>query len=251
MNRMLVLGTEIDRISSSGAVERALSCMEGRRGAYVVTPNTEIVLSARKCPELREAIRASSLSIPDSVGIGIACRILGTPIEERIPGIDFALSLFPEMAKREMSVFLFGAREGVAERAACALCLSFPGLRIAGTADGYSDLLEEEALIERIDSASPDLMLICLGSPKQELWMHRNASRLRVGLMAGLGGALDVFSGDLRRAPPAWRNAGMEWLYRLLNEPQRIKRVSGLPRIVFAAARNRIGGNGPVWKRES
>lgn len=251
MNRTLVLGTEIDRISFAGAIEQALVCMDERHSAYVVTPNTEIVLAAGKDEALRRAIRASALSLPDSVGVQLACRILGMPIAERIPGIDFVLALLPHMAEKGRSVFLLGAKEGVAVRAADALRARFPGLVIAGTENGYFDCRDEDALIERINAVSPDLLLVCLGTPKQELWMHRSAARLRVGLMAGLGGALDVFSGDLPRAPTRWRRVGLEWLYRLLKEPKRIKRAAKLPLIVFAAAGNRIKGERKTWQRES
>ena len=251
MKRMLVLGTEIDRVSHPEAIELALSCMDRRCGDYLVTPNTEIVLRAETNPELREAIRSSSLSIPDSVGISLAGRILGTPVTERIPGIDFASSLFDKMAEGKKSVFLLGAREGVALRAAEELEKKYPGLRIAGTENGYFDRREEAALIERINFASPDLLLVCLGSPKQELWMYQNAPHLHVGLMAGLGGALDVFSGDVRRTPVKWREMGLEWLFRFFQEPRRINRVSRLPRIVLAAALSRIGGDETAWKRES
>lgn len=251
MNRMLVLGTEIDRISFSEAIELALNSMEHRRGDYLVTPNTEIVLCADKSPELREAICGATLSLPDSIGVEIACRILGTPIAERIPGIDFASALFGRMADRRQSVFLLGARDGVAARAAAALLARFPGIGIAGTENGYFDRSIEEDIVGRINSASPDLLLVCLGSPKQELWMHRNAPRLRVGLMAGLGGALDVFSGDVPRAPESWRKIGFEWLYRLLREPKRAKRAVKLPLIVFAAIRKRIKGEREIWQRES
>ncbi|MBR2583164.1 MAG: WecB/TagA/CpsF family glycosyltransferase [Oscillospiraceae bacterium] len=251
MNRTLVLGAEIDRISFAGAIDLAFGFMNERRGAYVVTPNTEIVLRARKNLELRRAIRAAVLSLPDSVGVVIACRILGTTIEERIPGIDFAAALLSRMAGEGRSVFLLGAREGVAARAADALCAALPGLVIAGTGNGYFNSAEEDALINRINAASPDLLLVCLGAPRQELWMHRNASRLRVGLMAGLGGALDVFSGDVPRAPARWRQGGFEWLYRLVREPKRIKRAAKLPLIIFAAAWDRIKGERNTWQKGS
>ena len=251
MKRTLVLGTEIDRISFAGAIELSLELMNERRGAYVVTPNTEIVLSARKNAPLRRAIRCAALSLPDGAGIQIACRILGAPITERIPGIDFAAALLSRMAEEKKSVFLLGAREGVAVRAAAALRAEHPGLVIAGAENGYFDCRDEDALLGRINAASPDLLLVCLGSPKQELWMHRNASRLQVGLMAGLGGALDVFSGDVSRAPQRWRESGLEWLYRLWREPKRIKRDARLPLIVLAAAWNRIKGERETWQKES
>ncbi len=251
MNRTLVLGAEIDRISLAGAIEQALGCMDRRRSAYVVTPNTEIILAAGRDEALRRAIRGAALSLPDSVGVQIACRILGTPITERIPGIDFALALLPRMAEKGRSVFLLGAREGVAVRAADALRARFPGLVIAGAENGFFDGRDEDALIGRINAVSPDLLMVCLGSPKQELWMQRCAARLRVGLMAGLGGALDVLSGDVPRAPARWRRDGLEWLYRLLREPKRLKRAAKLPLIVFAAAGNRIKGERKTWQRES
>ena len=251
MNRLLVLGTRIDRISQAGAIELALENMKERRGAYAVTPNTEIVLRARNDPALRDAISHAALSLPDSVGVEAAARILGTPIKERVPGIDFAADLLARMAEEGASVFLLGAREGVARRAAAALCGRFPGLVIAGAENGYYKSGDEDALIARINAASPDLLLVCLGSPKQELWMRRNAARLRVGLMTGLGGALDVFAGDIPRAPENWRRAGLEWLYRLLREPSRLRRVVVLPQILLFAVRNRIKGERKTWQKES
>ena len=251
MKRSAVLGTEIDRISLTGAAEQALALMVQRRGAYVVTPNTEIVLLARRNPELRAALGAADLSICDGVGVLIASHILGDPIAERIAGIDFASALLSRMAERSMNVFLLGSKEGVAARAADALRRAYPGLVIAGTENGFFDARDEDTLIERISTLSPDLLLVCLGSPKQELWMYRCASRLRVGLMAGLGGALDVFSGDVERAPPLLRRYGLEWLYRLLRQPERLKRDLALPRIVISALRNRIGGKKQKWQTEN
>ena len=251
MNRVFVLGTEIDRISLSGAIELALDCMNSRCAAYVVTPNTEMILAARRDPALHSAMRGAVLALPDSVGVQLAGCILGAPITERIPGIDFAAALMSRMAAEGKNVFLFGAREGVAARAAEALRAAYPGLVIAGAENGYVDGVDEPALVEKISAASPDLLLVCLGTPKQELWMNRNAARLRVGLMIGLGGSLDVFSGDVHRAPIRWRRAGLEWLYRLLRQPKRIKRAVRLPLIVFAAAICRIKGEKESWQKEN
>lgn len=242
MRQVSVLGTKIDVITLPEAVEFALSCMDERQGAIVVTPNTEIVLRARKDSDLRAALAAAALSLCDGVGVLIASRILGDPLGERIPGIDFASALLSQMAKRAKSVFLLGAREGVAARAADALQKDFPGLVIAGTAGGFFDAESETALIGEINARSPDLLLVCLGTPKQELWMRRCSPYLQVGLMAGLGGALDVYAGDVKRAPPFWRRCGLEWLYRLLKQPERLKRDLALPQIFFSALRDRIGG---------
>ena len=242
MRRVPVLGVSVDCPSMTEAVDRARELMRSRGGAYAVTPNAEILLAAQSDPALRAALDGAALSLPDGIGVLLAARILGTPIPQRIPGVDFALALLERMAGEGRSVFLLGARPGVADEAARRLCRSCPGLRIAGTQNGYFSAAQEETLIERINAASPDLLMVCLGSPKQELWMRRSAARLRVGLMIGLGGTLDVLSGRVPRAPACWRRCGMEWLYRLLRQPSRLPRVTPLPRIVSAAILHRIRG---------
>ena len=106
-----------------------------------------------------------------------------------------------------------------------------PGLRIAGTHDGY--FKDDAPVVEAINAAEPDLLLVCLGAPKQELWMHKNAAALRVGLMIGAGGSVDIYAGTAQRAPEAWCNAGLEWLYRLLKEPKRLGRQMELPKFML------------------
>ena len=143
------------------------------------------------------------------------------------------------MAQAEKTLFLLGAKPGVAESAAQALQERFKGLKIVGTNDGYFS--DDEPIVEKINAVSPDLLLVCLGAPKQELWMQKNAPALKVGLMAGLGGSLDVFAGVVERAPEAWQKLGLEWLYRLKKEPGRIKRMSNLPKFGFAVLGRRMG----------
>ena len=251
MKRALVLGTEIDRISFAGAIEHASTCMARRDGAYVVTPNAEIILNARNDCALQTALRAAAISLPDGVGAMLAARILGAPICERIAGIDFAQALLAYLNTQKGSVFLLGARDGVALRAAEALSGRYPSLIVAGAENGFFREEQEEELIAKINAVSPDLLLVCLGTPKQELWMYRHAPHLKVGLMAGLGGALDVFSGDLKRAPKAWRDRGLEWLFRLLQEPGRLRRVLRLPHIILLALYYRIGGDTRQCQTES
>lgn len=240
MTRRSILGIGIDEITLTGAVDHALQRIENRRGGYVVTPNTEIILAARRNRELCAALGEAALSLPDGAGVLLASRILGSTIDERIPGIDFAAALLAKMAEQGRSVFLLGARPGVAERASATLQRTCPGLVIAGTENGFFEQTDETSIIKRINSTSPDLLIVCLGSPKQELWMHRNAPRLQVGLMAGLGGALDVFAGDVKRAPFIWRRLCLEWLFRLLQQPERLKRNLMLPLIIPASISERI-----------
>lgn len=239
MSRIDVLGTKIDNISLADAVELAWRSLARREGFTVVTPNTEMVLEARKSEQLRLELGSSELVLPDGIGVVYASRILGTPIGGKVAGIDFASALLTRMAGQGRSVFLFGARPGVAEAAAEAISERYPGIRIAGTENGY--FTDDAPIIDKINAASPDFLMVCLGCPKQELWMAKNREKLRVGVMAGLGGALNVYAGTAERAPQKWIDLGLEWLYRLIKEPNRIRRMIKLPGIILAAVWKRIG----------
>jgi len=238
--RTEILGVGYDDVTMAEAVQRGLALIDEHRAAYVVTPNPEIIMLARENAALVSAIEDASLVLADGVGVTIGAKILGTPMKARVPGIDFASNLMAEMAKREMSVFLFGAKPGVAEKAAENLSEKYPGLRIVGVSDGY--FKDDAPIIEKINAAKPDFLFVCLGAPKQETWMQTNADKLDVGLMAGLGGCMDVYAGNVQRAPERWQKMGLEWLYRLLKEPSRIGRMMKLPKFVFAVIGQRIRG---------
>ena len=226
-----VLGVAFDNLTMDEAVERAWALMGERRAAYAVTPNPEIVMVCREDPEAKAAVAAASLTVADGIGVIYGARMLKTPLKQKIPGIDLTSRLFSRMAGEGKSVFLLGARPGVAEQAAQNLAEQYPGLLIAGTHDGY--FKEDAPVIEKVNAASPDLLLVCLGAPKQEKWMHEHAAKLAAGLMIGAGGSLDVFAGTAERAPEGWQKAGLEWLYRLIKEPKRIGRMMKLPRFLL------------------
>lgn len=226
-----VLNVQFDNISMENAVMCALNLIDAHRSAYVVTPNPEIVMLCREDPQTAAAVSGADLTIPDGIGIIYAAKLLKTPLKQKIPGIDFTLELLKRLASCNGKVFLFGGKPGVAEMAQTTLAQRFPGLNIVGTQDGY--FTDDAPIIERINAAAPDLLLVCLGAPKQERWMHDHAAQLKVGLMIGGGGSLDVFAGTVERAPEAWQRAGLEWLYRLLKEPKRITRMARLPKFMF------------------
>ena len=237
--RIEVLGVSFDDLTMPEAVGRALDEIESRSGGYVVTPNPEIVWLCRRDPALGRIVDGAALVLADGVGITLGAKILGRPLRARLPGIDFAACLMRELAACGQSVFLYGAKPGIAERAGEALRMQYPGLQIAGAADGYG---EDGPVRSAIQAAAPDLLLVCLGAPKQERWMAAHKGQLDVGLMAGLGGALDVFAGVAQRAPERWRKLGLEWLYRLLKEPRRIGRMLRLPLFLLAVIGQRLRG---------
>lgn len=240
MSRTDVLGVGFDNVTKAEAVERALALIDAREGRYVVTPNPEIVMLAKENPALKEALAGADIVLPDGAGIVKGAAILGRPMKEKVPGIDFACGVMARLAECGGSVYLFGAKPGVAEAAAETLRTKFPGLVISGTSDGYFS--DDGPIIEKIKDAAPDFLLVCLGAPKQELWMAKMSGKLPVGLMVGLGGSLDVFAGTVKRAPEAWQKLDLEWLYRLLKEPRRIGRMMKLPLFVIEAAGERLRG---------
>jgi len=238
--RIDVLGVGFDNLTMDEAVENAAEMIGSRTRGYVVTPNPEIVWLAREDQDFARVLRGASLVLADGIGIIYGAKILKRPLKEKVPGIDFACRLFERLAKNGGSVFLFGAKPGIAEKAAQNIAISYPGIVISGCESGYFD--DDAPIIERINAARPDLLLVCLGAPKQEKWMAANARKLDVGIMAGLGGSLDVLSGTVERAPVGWQKLGLEWLHRLLSDPRRIKRMIKLPMFLFAVIGQRIRG---------
>ena len=234
-----VLGIEFDGLTIGEAAARALALTKQPRSAYICTPNPEIVWDAQTDRALRGAIAGADMVLPDGIGIVWASRVLGCPVPERVAGIDLLMALLGRFHGR---LFLLGGRPGVAEHAAETIRAQFPDLTIVGCHDGYFD--DPESAYDAVCMAAPELILVCMGSPKQELFMVDFARILPAGLMIGLGGTLDVLAGDVPRAPERWRRLGLEWLYRLLREPWRIRRLGCLPRFVWAVFRERIKKRG-------
>ena len=165
--------------------------------------------------------------LPDGIGVIKGAAMLGTPLKEKTPGIEFAAGLMGEMAKEGKSLYLLGAKPGVAEQAAERLAAQYPGLKIAGTHDGY--FKDDAPVAEAIRQSGADCVFVCLGAPKQELWMAKWGPETGAHLLCGLGGSLDVFAGVVERAPKFWSDHGLEWFYRLCREPKRIGRMMKLP----------------------
>ena len=235
-----ILGVEFDPGTLGEAVELGASMAEGEGFHYVVTPNPEIVNLAREQEEYRQLLNKASLVLPDGIGIIYAGKLLGTPLKERVPGIDFAAGLMEKLAEKGISLYLLGAKPGVAQRAAERLRERYPGLVICGTGDGY--FTDSTAVVEDLRRAKAQVVFVCLGAPKQEQWMAEYGPQSGASLMLGLGGALDVFSGDVQRAPEAWQKFGLEWCYRLLHQPSRIGRMAKLPLFLLTAMKARGKG---------
>ena len=225
--RVNVLGVGFDNLTMDEAVARAVELLGEEGTHYVVTPNPEIVEVCRENLSAKIAVNEADLVLPDGIGVIKGAAMLGTPLKEKIPGIEFASHLMGKMAETGKSLYLLGAKPGVAEQAAARLAEQYPGLRIAGTHDGY--FREDGPVIEAIRQSGADVVFVCLGAPKQELWMKKNGAATGAKLLCGLGGSMDVFAGVVERAPKFWCDHGLEWFYRLCKEPKRIGRMMKLP----------------------
>ena len=225
--RVDVLGVGFDNLTLEEAAERGMELLRAEGPHYVVTPNPEIVEVCRENPAAREAVNGAALVLPDGIGIIKGAAMLGTPLKERVPGIEFAARLLERMAGEGMSLYLLGAKPGVAETAAERLREQYPGLRIAGVHDGYFQ--EDAPVVEDIRRSGADAVFVCLGAPKQELWMSKHGPSTGARLLCGLGGSLDVFAGVVERAPKFWSDHGLEWFYRLCTDPRRAGRMMKLP----------------------
>jgi len=225
--RIDVLGVGFDNYTMEEAIGEGLRMIEEGGAHYVVTPNPEIVEICRESDEAKAVINGADLVLPDGIGIIYGAKILKTPLKGRVPGIEYAQALMKVMAEKGLSLFLLGAKPGVAEQAAEKLHEKYAGLKIVGTHDGY--FKEDEGVIAAIRESGADVVFVCLGAPKQEFWMAKNGEATGAKLLLGLGGCLDVFSGNVKRAPAVFCKLGLEWFYRLITNPSRIGRMMKLP----------------------
>ena len=201
--RTEIMGVSFDNVTLEEAVRTGAKLAEGPGFSYVVTPNPEIVNAARADSSYQEVLNRATLVLPDGIGVIKAAKILGRPLKERVPGIDFASGVMSRLEKKGGRLFLLGAKPGVAEQAAENLKAKYPGLVICGTNDGY--FRDDAPVVEKIRAAEPDVAFVCLGFPRQERWMAEFGPQTGAHLMIGLGGALDVFSGNTKRAPAVWQ----------------------------------------------
>ena len=243
-----LLGVRVDPLSMTEAVDRVRVRLRDGPPGYVVTLNAVMLGRAAKDEGFRRIVDGAALVTADGMGTLLAARILGRRIPERVAGVDLTDQLCAMCARQGFHVFLFGGTPGVADEAARRLTARHPGLIVAGTQYGY-DAMDDAALADRIRQAGAHLLLVALGSPRQEIWLRRWLDRTGVRVGIGIGGTLDVFAGRARLAPPWIRNLGIEWLYRLLREPRRWRTAAALPRVIWMALAERFrekGKSGPT-----
>jgi N-acetylglucosaminyldiphosphoundecaprenol N-acetyl-beta-D-mannosaminyltransferase len=240
-----ILGCRVDAVSRAEAVDRIVALAHGEVPALVVTLGVEMTMYAQHDGRFRDVVNRSALSLCDTIGLLLASRARGGPLRERVTGVDLIDPLAEQSAaKGDLRFFFFGGAPGVAERAAIALRNRYPGVDIAGTRDGYFAPGQSPTIVASIVASKANVLLVGLGSPKQEYWLEEYLAATKCGVGIGVGGSFDVVAGTVPRAPRLWRRAGLEWLYRLIRQPSRWRRQLALPRFAFAATREAITHRG-------
>ncbi len=216
-----LLDVTFDNLTQAEAIHKATEFLEERRFHLIVTPGPEFLLEATAHQQFRDILNHADLSIADGMGIHLGTRLTGQRLRQRIPGADFVLDLMSVAAKKGSRVFLFGAKNGVAEQATKKLLQLYPTLNIVGIESGsrgHWTKLHDHRIVERIHLAKPDILLVALGAPKQELWIDQHRAALHnVRIAIGVGRTFDYLAGTIKRAPKVMRDTGFEWLHTYLN----------------------------------
>ncbi len=238
--RVTILGVPIDPVTFDQMLDRIATWIAaGDRLHQICTVSPEFVMIAQDNPEFMCVLRTADLCVADGVGLLFAARYLGHRLPERVTGSDGTPLIAQRAAREGWSLFLLGAGPGVAERAADRLIRQNPGLRVVGTWAGSPAPEEEEEIVARVNAAGADILLVAYGAPRQDLWIARNRDRLDVSVAIGVGGSLDFVAGVVPRAPRWMRRLALEWLFRLMRQPWRWRRMLRLPRFVWAVLRHR------------
>jgi N-acetylglucosaminyldiphosphoundecaprenol N-acetyl-beta-D-mannosaminyltransferase len=214
------------------------------RPHQLVTVNPEFVIAAQQDEQFRQILNQAALALPDGIGLLKAARFLKTtPLPERVPGSDLVIQLAALSHQKGYRIYFLGAGEGVAQQAINRLKISYPDLQVAGCYAGSPALEENEAILERIVAARPDMLLVAYGAPKQDKWIARNLDRLPVPVCIGVGGSFDFIAGTARRAPLWMQRRGLEWFHRLVMQPWRWRRIwNAVPRFGWLVFWSRWSG---------
>ncbi|MDP9180608.1 MAG: WecB/TagA/CpsF family glycosyltransferase [Chloroflexota bacterium] len=264
-----VLGLRFDRLTRAQAAEAVVRLATSGDKHYVVKPYSEFMPRARSDARIREMLNGASLCLADGVGVlwaahylslrGGTLRALGQlplslgaltlnpralrrPLTEAMHGVDFTWEMLTAIERAGLSVYLLGGPANEVRGATASIAERLPGLRIAGAHPGHLARGENATVVRQIDEATPDVLLVAMGFPKQERWITENLPALAVKIAVAEGGSFSFMSGAVSRAPVWMRRAGIEWLYRLLRQPWRLRRQLALPVFVWLVVRERLGG---------
>jgi N-acetylglucosaminyldiphosphoundecaprenol N-acetyl-beta-D-mannosaminyltransferase len=230
------LGLKLHAVNLPQVSSRILRAVEEKERLTVTYLNPNYVVAAAKSARLAAAINEFDLVLADGIGVMFGARVLEIPVPGRLSTDRVCLGIFSECAKhgRKLKVFLFGGRAGIAEKAAQTLQAAYPTVEVVGTHHGWSGSAGDADIVERINSSRPDLLLVCLGTPRQQLWVSAHASRLQCPVIMTGGGYLDNLSVSVAYYPRWVDRMGLNWLWRLCTEPRHVWRRYTVEAVVFS-----------------
>jgi N-acetylglucosaminyldiphosphoundecaprenol N-acetyl-beta-D-mannosaminyltransferase len=232
--KTFLLGVGFSNANNREVLEFIITGLEKQSEKYyVVTPNPELLVIANKDSGYREVLNNAKLALIDGIGVVLAGKLLGKPLKERVHGVDLVEMLCSEVSKKPITVGFLGAGPSVAVKTAECLQKKYQGLKISMVSEEWS---------EELKSKKTDILFVAFGSPKQEIWISENLNQLPVKVVIGVGGAFDFISGNVRRAPMFMRKLGLEWLFRLIIQPWRIKRQLKLFIFIYLVLREKFSG---------
>lgn len=247
MEYVNIFGVKIFNIDFQEAINIANRFLKEDRNHSIITPNTEIVMAAKDDEELRDIINGADLVIPDGIGLIYGSKMRGHPLKERVTGYDVSMELLKILNEIGGSLYMLGGKPGVTDKAEEKIKKDYENINIVGHHHGYFKGIhrgmkgdpEELEIIEEINSLKPDIIFLGLGFPKQEMFINEYKDKLNSKIIIGNGGVMDILAGNMKRAPEIFIKLHLEWFYRLLKEPSRIKRQVAIPKFIFEILKNK------------
>lgn len=226
------LGVDVSPLTYEGILNEVDARIAERKPSTIIAVNPEKIMASQKDETVKHMINDATFQIPDGVGVLLASKLKGGNIKERVTGVDMMGKLVEHAAAKGYPVFFYGAKEETVSKAVANFQTKYPALKVAGYENGY--IQDENELVTKIAASGAQILFVALGSPKQELWIKRNMPNLPdVMVYQGVGGSFDVYAGTVKLAPDFYRNNGLEWLYRLMSDPKRLKRQLNLPKFLI------------------
>ncbi len=241
MKKIDIMGTRINNVTMDEAVNTCEKKVNNGEQFVIYTPNTEFIMMAKNDEEFKELLNKSDLNIPDGIGLIYAAKIKKHPLKEKVAGYDLTVNLIKLANEKGLKIYFVGGKPGVAEKAAQNIKKDCPNVNIVGVSDGYfkgthlgmQGHEEEKRLIDDINDKAPDMLFVGFGAKKQEQWIEYNKNLINAKIIVGNGGTFDGLAGEVKRAPDIYIKLGLEWFYRLMKEPKRIKRQILLPQFML------------------
>lgn len=241
MKKVDIMGTRINNVTMDETVSICDKKIINGEQYVIYTPNTEFIMMAKKDDEFRDLLNKSDLNIPDGIGLIYAAKIKKHPLKEKVAGYDLTVNLIKLANEKNLKIYFVGGKPGVAEKATQNIKKDYPNVNIVGVSDGYFKGThlgmpghdEEKRLIDDINDKAPDMLFVGFGAKKQEQWIEYNKNLINAKILVGNGGTLDGLAGEVKRAPDIYIKLGLEWFYRLMKEPKRIKRQMLLPQFML------------------